>query len=192
MNNDNTNTDIEQIDEASEKINLEFLNYNTHLLNGEIDDNSIEKVLKWLIYENMDDRPKVLSLYINSIGGDVCSTFGLVDLMRTSKHVIRTIGVGNVMSAATLILSAGTRGHRYVTQNTSVMSHQHSEEFEGKYHDIKSRLAESDMINKRMALILSQNSNLSEKEVKAKLLKSTDVWLTAHQTVQYGIADFIL
>jgi ATP-dependent Clp protease protease subunit len=192
MNNDNTNTDTEQIDESTEKINLEFLNYNTHLLNGEIDDDSIEKVLKWLIYENMDDRPKVLSLYINSIGGDVCSTFGLVDLMRTSKHVIRTIGVGNVMSAATLILASGTKGHRYITQNTSVMSHQHSEEFEGKYHEIKSRLAESDMINKRMALILSQNSNLSEKEVKAKLLKSTDVWLTAHQTVEYGIADIIL
>jgi len=192
MNNDNTNTDTEQIDESTEKINLEFLNYNTHLLNGEIDGDSIEKVLKWLIYENMDDRPKVLSLYINSIGGDVCSTFGLVDLMRTSKHVIRTIGVGNVMSAATLILASGTKGHRYITQNTSVMSHQHSEEFEGKYHDIKSRLAESDMINKRMALILSQNSNLSEKEVKSKLLKSTDVWLTAHQTVQYGIADIIL
>jgi ATP-dependent Clp protease protease subunit len=192
MNNDNTNTDTEQIDESTEKINLEFLNYNTHLLNGEIDDDSIEKVLKWLIYENMDDRPKVLSLYINSIGGDVCSTFGLVDLMRTSKHVIRTIGVGNVMSAATLILASGTKGHRYITQNTSVMSHQHSEEFEGKYHDIKSRLAESDMINKRMALILSQNSNLSEKEVKSKLLKSTDVWLTAHQTVEYGIADIIL
>jgi ATP-dependent Clp protease protease subunit len=192
MNNDNTNTYTEQIDEVSERINLEFLNYNTHLLNGEIDDNSIEKVLKWLIYENMDDRPKVLSLYINSIGGDVCSTFGLVDLMRTSKHVIRTIGVGNVMSAATLILSAGKKGHRYITQNTSVMSHQHSEEFEGKYHDIKSRLAESDMINQRMALILSQNSNLSFKHVKTKLLKSTDVWLTAHQTIEYGIADHIL
>jgi ATP-dependent Clp protease protease subunit len=192
MNNDNTITEIEQPDEATEKINLEFLNYNTHLLNGEIDDSSIEKVLKWLIYENMDDRPKVLSLYINSIGGDVCSTFGLVDLMRTSKHTIRTIGVGNVMSAATLILSAGTRGHRYITQNTSVMSHQHSEEFEGKYHDIKSRLAESDMINQRMALILTQNSNLSFKHVKSKLLKSTDVWLTAHQTIEYGIADHIL
>jgi ATP-dependent Clp protease protease subunit len=191
MNNDNIN-DNDQIDDASEKINMEFLNYNTYLLNGEIDDNSVEKVLKWLIYENMDGRPKTLTLYINSIGGDVCSTFGLVDLMRTSNHTIRTIGIGNVMSAATLILSAGTRGHRYITQNTSIMSHQHSEEFEGKYHDIKSRMIESDSINKRMAHILSQNSNLSEKEVKSKLLKTTDVWLTAAQTVEYGIADHIL
>jgi ATP-dependent Clp protease protease subunit len=191
MNNENNN-DNDQIDEASERINLEFLNYSTYLLNGEIDDNSIEKIMKWLIYENMDTRNKTLTLYINSIGGDICSTFGLVDMMRTTKHTIRTIGVGNVMSAATFILAAGTKGHRYVTQNTSVMSHQHSEEFEGKYHDIKSRMIESDLINKRMAVILSQNSNLSEKEVKTKLLKSTDVWLTAAQTVEYGIADHIL
>jgi ATP-dependent Clp protease, protease subunit len=188
----NDNIDNEQFSESNERINMEFLNNSTHLLSGEIDDNSVEKVLKWLIYENMDSEPKVLTLYINSVGGDVCSTFGLIDLMRTSQHTIRTIAVGNAMSAAFLLLSAGTKGHRYVTKNTSLMCHQYSDEYEGKHHDLKSRMVEGDRINRRMVDILTQNSNLSEKAVKSKLLQSTDVWLTADQTVQYGIADIIL
>jgi ATP-dependent Clp protease, protease subunit len=188
----NDNIDNDQNNEVSSLIDLGFLSNSTHLLNGEIDDSSVEKALKWVIYENMDDTPKTLTLYINSVGGDVCSTFGLIDLMRTSKHVIRTIGVGNVMSAAFLILSAGSRGHRYVTRNTSIMCHQYSDELEGKYHDLKSRMIEGVRINQRMADILTQNSNLSEKAVKSKLLQPTDVWLTADQTVQYGIADIIL
>jgi ATP-dependent Clp endopeptidase proteolytic subunit ClpP len=184
--------ELDQFSDTCEKINLQLLDNSTHILSEEIDDSSIEKTLRWLVYENMDPQPKTLTLYINSRGGDICGAFGLIDLMRSSKHTIRTIGIGNVMSSGFMIFAAGTKGQRYIGENTSILCHQYSDEHEGKYHDLKSRIQEGDRINSRMVDLLVKNSGLSQKAVKSKLLNATDVWLTAHQTIEYGIADHIL
>jgi ATP-dependent protease ClpP protease subunit len=42
-----------------------------------------------------------------------------------------------------------------------------------------------------MAKILSDCSKLSVKDVKSKFLRPTDVWLTAEDLVEYGVADII-
>ena len=119
--------------------------------------------------------------------------FGLIDMMRNSKHTIKTVGLGNVMSSAFLIFAAGTRGHRYIAKNASILSHQYSEELsEAKHHDIKSFTKECDNTNQRMVTLLKECSDLSTTEIKRKLLPASDVWLTAEEIVELGIADYIL
>jgi ATP-dependent Clp protease, protease subunit len=188
INLNNTSNDSVESEYFSEIL----ITNNTYILSSEIEDDCIEKVLRWLICENMSADPKTLTLYINSRGGDICGAFALIDLMLKSKHTIRTIGIGNVMSSAFMIFAAGTKGHRYIGENASILCHQYSDEYEAKHHDLKSRILEGDRINKRMVDLLVNSSGLSQKTVKSKLLNATDVWLTAHQTVEYGIADHIL
>lgn len=178
---------------AEDRIDLKLLENSTHFLNGEIDENSVGPVVKWLIYENLDaSKEKVLTLYINSTGGDLYQAFGLIDIMRASPHVVRCVGVGAVMSAAFLIFASGDRGQRYAAKNTSFMCHQFSESMDNKYHDLKATMKENDTCNDRMVAILKEATGLAPSVIKKKLLPASDVYLTAEEVVTLGIADQIL
>ena len=191
-------TNMEPDDEKSEsalgsedRISNFLLDKHTHLLNGDIDHESIEKALRWIIHENLSDEEKVLTIYINSQGGDLGDAFALIDMMRSSKHPIRTIGIGNVMSSAFLIFASGTKGERYIGKNTSILCHQYSDEMQAKHHDLRAQIIEGDRINERMILLIEEQTGLTKRVIKSKLLKETDVWLSAEELVEYGVADHI-
>ena len=124
--------------DAEDIIGLGLLKNHTHFIMGEIDDENVEKAIRWLLYENMDNSnpDKVLTIYINSTGGSLTDAFGLIDVMQNSSFVVRTIGIGNIMSSAFLIFAAGDKGERYIAKNTSIMCHQFTESIDEKYHDM--------------------------------------------------------
>lgn len=176
-----------------EIINLELLDNHTYILCGYIDDEKIERAIRWLIYENFRKEEKTLTFYINSQGGNLNDAFALIDMMKNTKHSIRTIGMGSVMSSAFLIFAAGSKGLRYISRNTSILSHQYSAEIgEIKHHDIKSYAREAEYTNERMIRLLKECSNLDTTTVKRKLLPPSDVWLTVDELIDFELADHIL
>tara|TARA_R110000868_G_scaffold307937_1_gene569522 strand:- start:1203 stop:1799 length:597 start_codon:yes stop_codon:yes gene_type:complete len=179
---------------ALEKIGLGLLNSHVHFLTGEIEEENIENAIKWIVYENLicGNSPKTLTMYINSNGGDLNSAFALIDVMKQSKCPIRVIGLGSICSAAFMIFSSGTKGERYIANNTSIMCHQYSDGMEGKHHDIKSRFKELELTNTRMIEVLKENTGLETRTIKSKLLCPTDVWLTAEELIELGVADNFL
>ena len=177
---------------ADEQISIGLLNANIHFLTGEINEESIRRTIEWIVYENLStNNDKPLSLYINSAGGDLNEAFGLIDIMRNSNRVIRTFGIGSVCSAAFLIFASGTKGHRYIAQNTSIMCHQYATEMNGKYHDMKAFVRESELTNTRMLTVLQECTGLEPRSVKTKLIPPSDVWFTAEEIVELGVADNI-
>jgi len=178
---------------AEDRIDLKLLENSTHFINGEIDEDTVGAAVKWLIYENLDiSKEKILTLYINSTGGDLYQAFGLIDVMQSSHHTIRCIGIGAVMSAAFLIFASGDKGHRYASKNTSFMCHQFTESVDAKYHDIKATMKENELCNDRMVAILKEATGLAPSVIKKKLLPASDVYLDAAEVVELGIADTIL
>ena len=176
---------------ASEKISLGLLNSHVHFLTGDIDEDNIEDAIKWIVYENITcgPNPRTLTLYINSIGGSLNDSLALIDIMRASKCPIATIGIGSICSAAFMIFSSGYKGKRYIAKNTSIMCHQYTGGIEGKHHDIKSHFKELELMNTRMIDVLKENTGLDTRTIKSKLLNATDVWLTADELIELGIAD---
>ncbi len=185
---------MKKLDEfnASDRIDAKLLDNSVHFLVGEIDEDNINECIKWLVYENLDSRSKVLTLYINSTGGDLYSAFALIDIIKNSNHTVRTIAVGAAMSAAFLIFASGDQGERYCGKHTSLMCHQFSDTQEGKYHDIKATMKDSELSNQRMVDILKEATGLAPSVVKKKLLPASDVYLTPEEAVELGIADKIL
>lgn len=178
---------------AEEKIGLKFLENKIHFLTGDIEEENIKKAIQWITYENLEeDKDKILTLYINSYGGDLYQAFGLIDMMRISKYPVATIGVGSIMSAAFMIFAAGQKGRRAITKNCGIMCHQFSNETYGKYHDIKSATKENEFLNNKMVDILREASGLPERTIKSKLLGPSDAWLTPEELVQLRIADRII
>ena len=184
----------ESVIDAEDIIGLGLLKHHTHILTGDIDEESIDKAMRWLIYENMDktNSEKILTIYINSTGGSLTDAFGLIDVIKNSNYIVRTVGVGNVMSAAFLIFAAGDKGERYIAKNASIMCHQFTESIDEKYHDIKAALKETENCNKRMVDFLTEATGLVPSKVKSKLLPPSDVYLTAQELIDYGVADHIL
>jgi ATP-dependent Clp protease protease subunit len=180
--------------DAEDIIGLGLLKNHTHFLMGDIEEENVEKAIRWLLYENMDNSnpDKILTLYINSTGGSLTDAFGLIDVIKNSNFVVRTIGIGNVMSAAFMIFAAGDKGERYIARNTSIMCHQFTESIDEKYHDIKAALKETENCNKRMVDFLTEATSLVPSKVKAKLLPPSDVYLTAEELLEFGVADHIL
>ena len=185
---------MKKIDEfnAEDRIDLRLLENSTFYLNGEIDEDSVGEAIKWILYENLQGEGRVLTLYINSTGGDLYQALALIDIMRNSPHVIQTIGVGAVMSAAFLIFACGDKKHRYAASNTSFMCHQFTSGTDAKYHDLKAEMKETEELNTKMVNILKEATGLAPSVVKRKLLPASDVYLTAEEVVEMGVADFIL
>ena len=191
----NSGAAVKKIDEfnADDRIELKLLESNTHFLYGEIDEENIIETIKWITYENIDRKDsKILTLYINSTGGDLYSAFALIDVMGSSHCPIRVIGVGAVMSAAFMIFAAGTRGERYAGKNASFMCHQYSDNLVGKHHDLKATMKDGETMNSRMVQLLKEATGLTPSKIKTRLLPASDVYLTADEVLELGVADHIL
>lgn len=179
---------------STEKIDNCLLDNHIHFINGELDEDSVKEAIKWLIYENLEkNKEKILTLYINSCGGSLTDTFGLIDMMKKSNYPIRTIGIGNVMSAAFILFSCGTKGQRFISKNASIMCHQFTESMDNsKYHDIRAQMKETENCNNRMVEILKDTTGLSAIKIKSKLLPPSDVYMTAEELINLNVADHIL
>jgi ATP-dependent Clp endopeptidase proteolytic subunit ClpP len=187
---------LKKLDEfnAEDRQGLQFQEAGVHFLTGDISEDNINETIKWLVSENLRPKEgKMLTLYINSQGGDLYQTLALIDIMRVSQLPVRTIGYGSIMSGAFLILAEGTQGQRYVTKNCGIMCHQFSMSEEvGKYHDIKATRKETDRLNQAMLDVLKSSTGLETKIIKNKLMPAHDVYLTAEEMIEHGAADHIL
>ncbi len=178
---------------AEDRVDVKLLENSTFYLYGEIDEESVAKVIKWILYENFQSKDtKTLTLYINSTGGNLYDAFALIDIIRNSHHVIRTVAVGSVMSAAFLIFAVGDKGERYAAGNASFMCHQFSENMDAKYHDLKATMRENDLCNQKMVDILKEATGMAPSVIKKKLLPASDVYLTADELIELGVADHLL
>lgn len=176
-------------------VELFLLDKNIHFLTGEIDEENASNAIKWIIYENLQnqDPNKSLTLYINSTGGSLYDAFALIDIMKASVRPVRTIGVGSIMSAAFLIFVSGQKGSRIISSNCGIMCHQFSDSTDtAKYHDIRAGIKEADFCNDRMLSILRSAGDMTNAAIKKKLLNSTDVYLSAVELINLGLADGIL
>ncbi len=176
---------------VQDQIDWNLYKSGTFYLTGDIDEVSCGDVIRWILSENVSQQHSELRLFINSCGGELYSAFALIDIMRASRIPIHTIGLGSLMSAAFLIFISGAKGNRSITKNTSVMSHQFSTFYEGKEHDIKASEKETRYVKQRMLDIMKEQCPMDEKTIKRKLLPPSDVWLSAEECVELGVADGI-
>jgi ATP-dependent Clp protease protease subunit len=189
----NMDQKIDNMSFVDESVRSALLDNSIHYFSGEIEEDNIAEAIRWVIFENLkgEDETKPLVLYINSIGGDLAEAQALIAVMRKSKRPICTIGVGSVCSAAFMVFAAGTKGFRFISDTASIMCHQFSGGIEGKYHDMKSMFKENELMNDRMVKLLQEFTGLEPKKIKSKLLPPSDVWFTADEVIELGVADHI-
>lgn len=165
-----------------------------YLFNDDFTPKSTGELIKFIIERNLmtKEKPKMMKLIINSPGGDVSSAFALIDTMKGSKIPIYTYGLGEICSCGLMTFIAGEKGKRFITRNTSILSHQFTAWASGKEHELMATVKEFNNIKEKIVDHYKRCTGLSEKQIKTYLLPPEDVWLTAKEAVKYGIADEIV
>lgn len=167
--------------------------YGIYVFMGEVNDEAVRPIIEWLLVENhvTKKRKKELILMICSEGGDIASGFALIDVMKSSKIPVKTVGLGQIASAGLLIFLAGHPGRRVLTENTSILSHQYSWGSDGKHHELWALTKEYTLIQHRMVQHYKETTKLSEEQIKEKLLPASDVYLSATEALELNLCDYI-
>lgn len=167
-----------------------------YLFNKEFDATSCGELMTFIIERNLitaeNDRPDCIRVMLNSPGGDLASAFALIDVMESSRIPIYTYGYGLIASAALLTFITGAKGHRYVTKNTSILSHQFSWGSSGKMHELYANVKEFDLTRERMHDHYKKHTKQTEANIKKYLLPPEDVWMSSKEALKFGIADKII
>src|SRR5699024_4485300 len=94
------------------------------MLGSAIDDNVANKIVAQLLFLNVEDPNKDISLYINSPGGSISAGMAIYDTMQFIKSDVSTICTGMAASMGAFLLAAGEKGKRFALPNSEVMIHQ--------------------------------------------------------------------
>ena len=157
-----------------------------------ITNNSCREAIKFIMKANF--QPKKLdhlTIVICSPGGAVDAGFALIDTMKGSAIPVRTVGLGLIASCGLLIFMAGKKGHRILTPNTSILSHQWAWGSHGKEHELFATVKEFELTTKRMIAHYRKCTGLSEKKVRTELLPAEDKWLSAEEALSLNLCDQI-
>jgi len=159
----------------------------------EVDEQKAEEIVYALtLYQLESSHP--IQFYINSPGGAACDMFSIYDFMRTVRDStpIVTYGLGKVMSASVLLLAAGTKGERKIGKNCRVMIHSVMAGTGGALHDLRNEMKEIQQIQDLYMNALCKETKLTKKKLKQLFSQNVNIYLSAEEAVEYGIADIIV
>lgn len=161
---------------------------------NEFDNATLKRVLS-AIDEVADNNQQILPVYINSLGGEVHPLFAMIDALSHCPVPVCTIGLGTVQSAGVDLLAAGTVGYRYIGELTTLMVHDASDCFQNpkKNNDLQSYCRQSQKERDLSFEVFAKNTGKTREFWNEWLdaRKNVDVFITAHEAVELGIADHI-
>ena len=135
-----------------------------------------------------------IELLISTHGGSASEMFGIYDTMRMVKKDcdVETFGIGKVMSAGVLLLAAGTKGKRKIMKNCRIMMHSVIGASHGALHSLENEMDEIRYLQEQHIDCLVEETDMTKRYLKKLMDRKVNVYLTAEEAVELGIADIII
>ena len=155
-----------------------------------INDQVANLIIAQLLFLEREDPDKGINLYINSPGGVISAGMAIYDTMHLIAPEVSTICLGMAASMATILLSGGEKGKRYILPNSTVHMHQPLGGAQGQASDIEIAAREIIRLQDKVRIMLSENTG----QTYDKIARDTDrdYYMTAEQAVEYSLVDEIL
>ncbi len=162
------------------------------MLTGPVTDESANLILAQMLFLSSEDPEADINFYINSPGGSVSAGMGLIDTMRFLRCDVATYCVGLAASMGACLLSAGTKGKRFVLPNAQVMLHQPliGGVLQGPATDLGIEAKHMLRLRDRLYKLMSEFTGKSVETIHRDFDRNK--WLFAEEAVEYGCADQIL
>jgi ATP-dependent Clp protease protease subunit len=165
----------------------DLLKNRTILLNGDVTENVIERVVIQIQRMSQQSPKTPVTLIINSNGGSLYDSQAVVDAMRTTKTPITTIALGKAMSAGFNIFLAGDL--RIVHENSILMCHSGSQT--GCESKIADSIDDADFLKRilaRFATYYASRTKVPEATWLNLLNSGKDTYFFADDAIRMGIA----
>ena len=155
-----------------------------------VDRGLMEKTSSLLLLLDGRNHEKMITVFVNSPGGDADSGFAIYDVMRFVRAPIRTVCAGLAASAAVPIFLGGRKGMRFSLPNSRFLLHQPSMAMTGVASDVEITANEIERIRNRYNKIVEEETGRPAAKVKADC--NRDFWLSSTEAVEYGLVDRIV
>ena len=157
---------------------------------GPIDDYMANVVVAQLLFLESENPDKDINLYINSPGGVVTAGLAIYDTMQYIRSDVSTMCIGQACSAASLLLTAGTKGKRYALPNSRVMIHQPSGGAQGQATDIEIQAKEILYLRGRLNQIYVKHTGQALEQIERDMER--DRFMSGEDAKTYGLIDAVL
>jgi ATP-dependent Clp protease protease subunit len=159
---------------------------------GAVTTDSANLLISQLLYLDSQDSERDIHIYINSPGGMVTAGLAVYDTMQFIRAPISTLCMGMAMSFGAVLLTAGTKGKRFILPHARVMIHQPLIRggLGGQETDIGIEAGEMAKNRKRLSEILARHSGQSFAKVDADVERN--FYLSADEAVAYGLVDRVV
>tara|TARA_B100000519_G_C14229114_1_gene431507 strand:- start:1033 stop:1686 length:654 start_codon:yes stop_codon:yes gene_type:complete len=156
---------------------------------GPVNDRMSTIVQAQLMFLNSNGSGDI-TLHIDTPGGSVKSGLGIVDVMDYINCDVRTINTGMAASMGSILLGAGTKGKRCSLRFSKTMLHQSSGGAIGNIQDARITMDEWEKTNDILFKLLGEYTGKTAKQVLKD--SSRDKWMTAEESLKYGIIDEVI
>ena len=150
-----------------------------------IEPSTVKELIKDII-ELRNKNKKIINLYIDSPGGYCENGWSLIDVMLQCQP-IRTIILGEACSMAVPVALAGKKGQRYIGEHSFMMLHPVATGAHDYLSFAEARIKNAKVVKRLYDDFVLANSKMPKK-VYSKA-KNSELWLTAEESLKYGLAD---
>ena len=155
-----------------------------------IDDIVANLIIAQILFLQMEDQDKDISIYINTPGGSVTSGLAIYDTMQFIKPDVNTYCVGQATSMGALLLAAGTAGKRFALPHSRIMIHQPWGGAQGAASDISIQAQEILRLRASLEEILAKHTKQPLEKIKKD--SDRDYFMSAEEAKVYGIVDEVV
>jgi ATP-dependent Clp protease protease subunit len=155
-----------------------------------IDDQVANVVVAQLLFLTHEDSDREIQMYINSPGGVIYAGLAIYDTMQMIPNPISTFAVGVTASFGTVLLAAGTKGHRYALPNATIHMHQPLGGAQGQATDIEIQARQILRLKELLIGIMAKHTGKPLEVVERD--SDRDFYVDAKGAVDYGLVDQVL
>jgi len=168
-----------------------FLEQRKIILWGEISDRTCREVTEKLLYLEMTDPGKDITIYLNTPGGSVTAGMALFDTMKLITSPINMVVTGMAASMGSILLSAAPKGRRLLYPHARVLIHQPliMGRIVAPAVDINIQAQEMEKTREELNKILAAASGQPLEKIQRDT--DRDFYLNAREAIEYGLADAI-
>lgn len=160
-------------------------------ITDDINAQSAAEIIKSMMY--LADSGTPIKLYIDCCGGEIRSGLAIVDAMDILSHkvTVDVICIGKAYSMASVILAAGTKGHRSMLPHSEVMMHEPliMNGAGGSASSVKNTAESLISVRDKISDMLSRYTGLTIKKINSIMRANT--YMSAEKAIELGIADNI-
>ena len=159
------------------------------MLDTDVNSTSASLIVAQMLFLESTAPGKPINFYINSPGGSVTAGMSIYDTMQFIKSPVHTTVMGIAASMGSFLAMAGEKGKRAILPHARHMIHQPSGGASGMASDVEIQYKELQYWKETLTDIYVKHTGVDKDKIAKDM--DRDFFMSAKESIDYGLADFV-